>query len=229
MMNWVYQAKSVRLFWRRQKSSLFGAQSEAGGSGMELLGMSLFVSQLAQLRGTCVWLAPSPRFSSQCVFSARNAFLCRKVWWLLEWTCTMMAPRARNEPLLDLLPVPTSEWVHAIVVAIVGSSLCMHASPACHLLGLPCVYIAVLVPYFVAIHAMLLSLRSLTRWYSRVAIQGMKQEIMDGLKLCMQASLKKYHEVTKLPIWASAMLLVYSIVHVCIHDSRACCAKRYYV
>lgn len=35
----------------------------------------------------------------------------------------------------------------------------------------------------------------LTRWYSRVAIQGQQQEIIDGLKLCLLASIKKYHEV----------------------------------
>jgi len=37
----------------------------------------------------------------------------------------------------------------------------------------------------------------LTRWYSRVAIQGPMQEIVDGLKMCLQASLKKYHEVNR--------------------------------
>ena len=45
---------------------------------MELLGMSLFVSQLAQLRGTCVWLAPSPRFSSQCVSLPAMRFSAEK-------------------------------------------------------------------------------------------------------------------------------------------------------
>ena len=37
--------------------------------------------------------------------------------------------------------------------------------------------------------------RHLTRWYSRVVIQSPNQEIMDGLKLCLQAALRKYHEV----------------------------------
>ena len=35
----------------------------------------------------------------------------------------------------------------------------------------------------------------LTRWYSRVAIQGPKQEIVDGLKMCLTDALKKYHQV----------------------------------
>ena len=37
--------------------------------------------------------------------------------------------------------------------------------------------------------------RHLTRWYSRVSIQGKMQEIADGLKMCMKAALSKYHEV----------------------------------
>ena len=37
--------------------------------------------------------------------------------------------------------------------------------------------------------------RCLTRWYSRVAIQGVRQEIADGLKVCLQAALKNYNEV----------------------------------
>ena len=34
----------------------------------------------------------------------------------------------------------------------------------------------------------------LIRWYSWVVIQSPNQEIMDRLKLCLQAALKKYHE-----------------------------------
>ena len=37
--------------------------------------------------------------------------------------------------------------------------------------------------------------RYLTRWYSRVVIQGMKQEITDVLRICMQAALKNYYKV----------------------------------
>jgi aubergine-like protein len=35
-----------------------------------------------------------------------------------------------------------------------------------------------------------------TRWYSRVCIQQPNQEIVDGLKMCLTASLKKFHEVS---------------------------------
>lgn len=37
--------------------------------------------------------------------------------------------------------------------------------------------------------------RCLTRWYSRVAIQGIRQEIADGLKTCLNAALDNYHQV----------------------------------
>ena len=37
--------------------------------------------------------------------------------------------------------------------------------------------------------------RYMTRWYSRVALQGPQQEIVDGLKLCLRAALQQYHEV----------------------------------
>nr|AWH61378.1 putative piwi-1 [Actinia equina] len=37
--------------------------------------------------------------------------------------------------------------------------------------------------------------QSLTRWYSRVCFQSPGQELMDGLKMALTASLKKYHEV----------------------------------
>ncbi|XP_077999596.1 piwi-like protein 2 [Glandiceps talaboti] len=36
---------------------------------------------------------------------------------------------------------------------------------------------------------------SLTRWFSRVCLQLPQQELMDGLKLCLTAALRKYHEV----------------------------------
>ncbi len=39
--------------------------------------------------------------------------------------------------------------------------------------------------------------RHLTRWYSRVSIQGKGQEIADGLKVCMKAALSKYHEANQ--------------------------------
>lgn len=39
--------------------------------------------------------------------------------------------------------------------------------------------------------------KHLTRWYSRVSIQGRRQEIADGLKMCMKAALSKYHEVNQ--------------------------------
>ncbi|XP_022111916.1 piwi-like protein 1 [Acanthaster planci] len=35
----------------------------------------------------------------------------------------------------------------------------------------------------------------LTRWYSRVCFQTPQQELIDGLKLCLVASIKKYHEI----------------------------------
>ncbi|XP_038061502.1 piwi-like protein 1 [Patiria miniata] len=39
-----------------------------------------------------------------------------------------------------------------------------------------------------------------TRWYSRVCFQTPQQELIDGLKLCLVASIKKYHEVNhKMP------------------------------
>lgn len=34
-----------------------------------------------------------------------------------------------------------------------------------------------------------------TRWYSRVCIQPVNQELIDGLKLCMVSAITKYHEV----------------------------------
>ncbi len=37
--------------------------------------------------------------------------------------------------------------------------------------------------------------RHLTRWYSRVSIQGRGQEIADGLKMCVKSALTKYHEL----------------------------------
>lgn len=37
--------------------------------------------------------------------------------------------------------------------------------------------------------------RHLTRWYSRVDIQGVRQEIADGLKVCFKAALEHYQEV----------------------------------
>ena len=37
--------------------------------------------------------------------------------------------------------------------------------------------------------------RHLTRWYSRVSIHDKNQEIADGLNLCLQSALRKYHEV----------------------------------
>ncbi|KAI8521140.1 Piwi-like protein 2 [Branchiostoma belcheri] len=37
--------------------------------------------------------------------------------------------------------------------------------------------------------------RELTRWYSRTCFQLPGQELMDGLKLCLTAALKKYHDV----------------------------------
>lgn len=39
--------------------------------------------------------------------------------------------------------------------------------------------------------------QSLTRWHSRVCFQSPGQELMDGLKMALTASLKKYHEVGK--------------------------------
>ncbi|KAJ8023000.1 Piwi-like protein 2 [Holothuria leucospilota] len=36
---------------------------------------------------------------------------------------------------------------------------------------------------------------TLTRWFSRVCFQQQQQELIDGLKVCMTASLRKYHEV----------------------------------
>ncbi|XP_078082019.1 piwi-like protein 2 [Mustelus asterias] len=38
-------------------------------------------------------------------------------------------------------------------------------------------------------------LRSMTKWFSKVALQMPNQEIIDGLKICMVASLKKYYEM----------------------------------
>ena len=37
--------------------------------------------------------------------------------------------------------------------------------------------------------------KSLTRWFSRVCFQSPGQELIDGLKMALTASLKKYHEV----------------------------------
>ncbi len=47
----------------------------------------------------------------------------------------------------------------------------------------------------VLIESLVTIIRHMTRWYARVAIQDRGQEIMDGLKLILQAGLKKYHEV----------------------------------
>lgn len=40
--------------------------------------------------------------------------------------------------------------------------------------------------------------KHLTRWYSRVCFQSPGQELIDGLKMALTASLKKYHEVNQL-------------------------------
>jgi aubergine-like protein len=37
--------------------------------------------------------------------------------------------------------------------------------------------------------------KTFTRWFSRVTIQDMNQEIGDGLKICFQNALSKYHEL----------------------------------
>ena len=37
--------------------------------------------------------------------------------------------------------------------------------------------------------------KSLTRWYSRVCFQSPGQELIDGLKMALTASLRKFHEV----------------------------------
>ncbi|XP_051897227.1 piwi-like protein 2 isoform X2 [Pristis pectinata] len=37
--------------------------------------------------------------------------------------------------------------------------------------------------------------KAMTKWFSRVVFQMPKQEIIDGLKICMVASLKKYYEI----------------------------------
>ena len=37
--------------------------------------------------------------------------------------------------------------------------------------------------------------KTLTRWFSRVCFQSPGQELIDGLKMALTASLKKYHEV----------------------------------
>jgi len=39
-----------------------------------------------------------------------------------------------------------------------------------------------------------------TRWYSRVAIQQRGEELINGLKPCFIAAIRKYHEVTT---WSS--------------------------
>ena len=39
--------------------------------------------------------------------------------------------------------------------------------------------------------------RHLTRWYSRVSIHHKNQEIADGLNLCLQSALRKYHELNQ--------------------------------
>ena len=38
--------------------------------------------------------------------------------------------------------------------------------------------------------------KSLTRWFSRVCFQSPGQELIDGLKMALTASLKKFHEVS---------------------------------
>lgn len=36
----------------------------------------------------------------------------------------------------------------------------------------------------------------MTRWYSRVVMQSRGEELVRGLKLCLQAAMKKFHEVS---------------------------------
>lgn len=36
----------------------------------------------------------------------------------------------------------------------------------------------------------------MTRWYSRVVMQSRGEELVRGLKLCLQAAVKKFHEVS---------------------------------
>ena len=40
--------------------------------------------------------------------------------------------------------------------------------------------------------------KSLTRWHSRVCFQSPGQELIDGLKMCLTASLRKFHEVSNI-------------------------------
>ena len=36
-----------------------------------------------------------------------------------------------------------------------------------------------------------------TRWYSRVCVQPVSQELIDGLKVCLVSAITKFHEVWK--------------------------------
>ena len=47
-----------------------------------------------------------------------------------------------------------------------------------------------------------------SRWYSKTVLQMPGQELIDGLKLCMTSSIRKFHEVTD--AWMNFLLLDYS-------------------
>lgn len=52
-----------------------------------------------------------------------------------------------------------------------------------------------------------------TRWYSRVCIQPVNQELIDGLKLCMVSAITKYHEVCRRFVIILLMIKVMKCFH----------------
>ena len=53
-----------------------------------------------------------------------------------------------------------------------------------------------LLPYTTLVDIYISSVfRVMTRWYSRCCFQTPHQELVDGLKICLMSSLKKYHDV----------------------------------
>ena len=73
-----------------------------------------------------------------------------------------------------------------------------------------------------------------TRWYSRVCMQASRQELINGLKVCFTAALRKYHEVNMMALsyfgnWAKVVhpaslyhSLFWVVLFVCLFLYRWC-------
>ena len=82
-----------------------------------------------------------------------------------------------------IMLLPAQAWIVMIVLAYCSNSPTN-----------PCSMITNAIGDFFSMYMR----RNMSRWYSRVVIQGQRQEITDGLKMCFQAALKNYHKVSQI-------------------------------